>query len=144
MKDRTRTVVDTNALISRLLLPNSVPGRAVSMAVDAGLLLVSESTMNELVEVLSRPKFDRYVSRADRQQFFRLLARVVELVPILCPIQACRDPKDDKFLEVAVNGSADLIVTGDAGLLSLHPFQNISILTPNSYLEWKRQSRKDV
>lgn len=135
MKNRMRIVVDTNALISRLLLPDSVPGRAVSKAINTGLLLVSESTMTELADVLSRPKFDRYVSTEDRQQFFRLLGRVVEFVSILCPIRACRDPKDDKFLEVAVNGSADLIVTGDADLLSMHPFQNISILTPSSYLE---------
>jgi predicted nucleic acid-binding protein len=57
------------------------------------------------------------------------------MVSILRSIQTCRDPRDDKFLEAAVNGCADLIVTGDADLLVLHPFSNISIMTPHAYLE---------
>ncbi|HET9086950.1 MAG TPA: putative toxin-antitoxin system toxin component, PIN family [Acidobacteriaceae bacterium] len=135
MKERQRIVVDTNALISRLLLPHSVPGRAVTKAVDSAQLLVSEATMNELADVLSRPKFDRYISLEDRQQFLVLLGRVVEFVSILRSIRICRDPGDDKFLEAAVNGSADLIVTGDADLLILHPFLTIPIVTPNAYLQ---------
>jgi predicted nucleic acid-binding protein len=53
----------------------------------------------------------------------------------LAPIRACRDPRDDKFLEVAVNGRADAIVTGDQDLLVLNPFQGIPILSPAGYLE---------
>jgi putative PIN family toxin of toxin-antitoxin system len=55
-------------------------------------------------------------------------------VDIPFPIRACRDPRDDKFLEVAVHGRADLIVTGDTDLLALHPFRGISILTPAEYV----------
>jgi putative PIN family toxin of toxin-antitoxin system len=58
-----------------------------------------------------------------------------EIIPILSSIQACRDPRDDKFLEVAVHDQADLIVTGDCDLLDLHPFRGISILSPAAYLE---------
>jgi putative PIN family toxin of toxin-antitoxin system len=134
MKERQRIVVDTNALISRLLLPHSDPGRAVTKAVDSAQLLVSEATMNELADVLSRPKFDRYLSLEERQQFLLLLGRVVEFVSVLRSVRICRDPRDDKFLEAAVNGSANLIVTGDADLLALHPFNDISIVTPNTYL----------
>ena len=130
-----RIVVDTNALISRLLVPQSAPGRAVRKAVDAGQLLVSQDTLNELADVLSRAKFDAYVSLDDRQEFFRRLSGVTELVSINYRIQACRDPKDDKFLELAVNGNADLLVTGDDDLLVLNPFRGIPIITPASYLE---------
>jgi predicted nucleic acid-binding protein len=49
-------------------------------------------------------------------------------------IRACRDPKDDKFLELAVHGRADLIVTGDQDLHTLNPFRGIAILTPNAFL----------
>lgn len=135
MKDRQRLVLDTNVLISRLLLPGSVPAQAARKAVDSGQLLISEATMLELVEVLGRPKFDRYIAIEDRQQFLRLLGRIAELVPIVHTVHACRDPKDDKFLEAAVNGNAGLIITGDADLLALYPFQNIAILTPAAYLE---------
>lgn len=53
-----------------------------------------------------------------------------ELVAITQRIAACRDPTDDKFLELAVNGRADAIVTGDADLLALNPFRGIPIVTP--------------
>src|SRR6266851_9018729 len=110
---RERIVVDNNALISRLFLPASTPGRAVRKAVGEAQLLISEATLNELADVLSRPKLDPYVTIEDRQEFFRLLGRVGEMIPIVYTIRACRDPKDDKILEVAVNGNATLIVTGD-------------------------------
>ncbi len=135
MRRRERIVADTNALISRLLIPSSVPSRAVHRAVDTGILLVSESTMNELADVLAHPKFDRYISLGDRQQFLRLLGRMAEFVPIVYPMRACRDPKDDKFLEVALNGRADLILTGDTDLLTLHPWQGIAIVSPADYLK---------
>jgi uncharacterized protein len=129
-----RVVVDTNVLISRLLLPASVPGRAVRKAVDAGQLLVSEATMAELAAVLGRAKLDPYLSIADRQEFIRLLGRIAEMVPIVRAVRACRDPGDDKFLEVAVNGRADLIITGDRDLLALDASMDIAILAPAAYL----------
>ena len=135
MRSRLRIVVDTNALVSRLLLPSSVPGQAVRKAVDNSILLVSEATMNELADVLARQKFDRYISLEDRQQFLRLLGRLAEFVPIVYPVRECRDPQDDKFLEVALNGKADLIVTGDPDLLALHPWRDIAILSPTNYLK---------
>ncbi len=135
MRLRRRIVVDTNALISRLLLPSSVPGQAVRRAVDNSIPLVSEATMNELADVLARAKFDRYISLEDRQQFLRLLGRVAEFVPIVNRVHDCRDPKDNKFLEVALNGKADLILTGDADVLALHPWRDIEILSPGDYLK---------
>lgn len=134
MTPRERIVVDTNVLISRLLLPDSIPGRAVRKAVDIGQLLVSEGTMAELADVAGRAKFDPYLSIADRQEFIRLLGRIAEMVPILRVVHACRDPRDDKFLEAAVNGRADLILTGDRDLLALDPFLGIAILSPGAYL----------
>lgn len=132
---RARIVVDTNALVSRLLLADSVPAQAVRKAAGEAQILVSEATMAELADVLARSKFDPYVSIEDRQQFLRLLGRIAEMVPIVHTIRACRDPRDDKFLELAVNGEADLIVTGDADLLALHPFRGIPIITPAAYIE---------
>jgi putative PIN family toxin of toxin-antitoxin system len=134
MSPRLRIVVDTNALISRLLLPNSLAAQAIRKAVDEGQLLASESTITELADVLSRAKFDHYVSLRDRQEFLRLLGGIVELVPIVATVRACRDSNDDKFLEVAVNGNANLIVTGDQDLLALHPFRGMAIRTPAQYL----------
>ncbi|MGH8290951.1 MAG: putative toxin-antitoxin system toxin component, PIN family [Steroidobacteraceae bacterium] len=130
-----RIVADTNSLVSRLLLPESVPAKAVRKAISDGQLLISDATLEELAEVLSRPKFNPYVGVEDRQEFIRVLNRVAERVAIISPVKACRDPKDDKFLEVAINGEADLIVTGDKDLLALHPFRGVEIITPREYVE---------
>jgi uncharacterized protein len=138
MKSPQRVVVDNNALISRLLLPSSVPGRAVRQAVNTCQLLISEPVLEELAEVLARRKFDPYVSLEERQEFVRLVGRVAEMVPIVYSIRACRDPEDDKFLELAVNGSAHLIITGDRDLLELHPFRRIPIITPANFLAKRR------
>lgn len=130
-----RLVVDTNVLISRLLLPRSLAARAVDLAIIEGRLLVSEATLSELARVLARPKFDRYVDIRDRQEFIRHLGTLVETVTILQRLQACRDPKDDMFLDVAINGRAGAIITGDADLLALDPFMGIRIVTPAAWLE---------
>jgi uncharacterized protein len=129
-----RIVVDTNALVSRLLLPRSVPAAAVRKATAAGQLLISEATLAELADVLARPKFAAYVSIEDRRQFIRVLGRIAEMVPITRIIRECRDPKDDKVLELAVNGRADVIVTGDQDLLALNPFRGVPIVAPAQYL----------
>jgi uncharacterized protein len=129
-----RVVIDTNVFISRLLLPDSVPGRAARLAIDSGIVLVSEDSLKELADVLGRPKLDAYLALKTRQQFFLEFEEIAELVPIVQRIRACRDPKDDKFLELAVNGRAELILTGDRDLLALHPFSGITIQSPADYL----------
>ncbi len=129
-----RFVVDTNVLVSRLLLPGGVPARALDHALARGVLLVSESTLAELTLVLSRAKFDAYVSRKDRQQFLRKLGGVARTIEIVWRDAACRDPTDDKFLHVAVNGEAEALVSGDRDLLALHPFHGVAILSPGEFL----------
>ncbi len=129
-----RWVVDTNTLVSHLLIPRSLPHLAVQKALSSGDLLVSDSTLQELADVLSRPKFEKYLSLAERNLFFQFLSRVAIQVAILRPIRACRDPKDDKFLEVAISGRADAIITGDSDLLDLNPFLGIPIYTPKAFL----------
>jgi len=127
---RARVVLDTNVLISRMLVPQSVAGRAVSRLLHGTQLLVSEATLGELAQTLLRKKFDRYVSREDRQEFFERFARVAEWVSVTSTIRRCRDPKDDRFLELAVDEAAHLLVTGDQDLLALAPFPSFRVLTP--------------
>lgn len=134
MRTTNRLVVDTNVFVSAIVLPLSVPRRAVDQALDQGVLLFSETTMSELAEVLFRQKLDRYVSREERQRFLRQLTSGAEFVPIVHSLRECRDPKDDKFLEVALNGRADVIITGDVDLLGMHPWREISILRPADFL----------
>ncbi len=87
-----------------------------------------------LRERLLLPKCDPYVTRARRQELLLRLAPLVEIVEVVQQVRACRDPDGDKFLEAAVNGRADVIVTGDRDLLDLHPFRGIVIVGPADYL----------
>jgi|SRR5579864_2374468 len=130
-----RGVVDTNVLVSAVIFPSSVPRQAVDKALDHAVVIFSESTMNELKEVLFRSKFDRYVNREERTLFLAQLGSVAEFVPVIQLVRECRDPKDDKFLEVALNGMADMIITGDGDLLKMHPWRGVAILSPSDYLK---------
>ena len=129
-----RWVLDTNTLVSRLLLPGDTAARAVDHALALGVPLVSNDTLAELAEVLSRPKFDRWVSVDERQRFIELLGGIARRVVITHRVRACRDPRDDKFLHVALNGGAEAIVTGDSDLLVLDPFHGVRMLKPAEFL----------
>ncbi|XZN98656.1 MAG: putative toxin-antitoxin system toxin component, PIN family [Microcoleus sp.] len=130
-----RFVVDTNVLISALLFNNSVPFRAIELAEKQGIILYSEATLNELEQVLNRKKFNKYLSLEDRQVFLLKFISASELVSITEKIAVCRDEKDNKFLELAVSGNANVIVTGDLDLLVLNPFQAVEILTPDIFID---------
>lgn len=130
-----RVVLDTNVLISGLLSTSSTPARAMELAVSRGQLLASTGTLRELVTKLHSPKFDPYVPRERRDALLLRLAPLVEIVEVVQRVQASRDPDDDKSLEVAINGRADVIVTGDRDLRALNPFRRIAILTPAACVE---------
>jgi putative PIN family toxin of toxin-antitoxin system len=136
MSNLGRLVVDTNVVLSAILFPGSVPGRALYLA-QGSVVLASKLTLLELKEVADRSRFDRYVEPEKRHRLVAEYMRATVTVDIPSPIRVCRDPRDDKFLEVAVHGRADVIVTGDLDLLALHPFRGIEILTPADYLERK-------
>ncbi len=133
-----RCIFDTNVLVSALLLPDSKPRHALDVALREGKVLISFATLAELNEVLSRKRFRRYVDEEDVRSFLAALTREAEWVDVEIQIQACRDPKDDKFLELAVSGQATHIVTGDTDLLALNPFQGIEILPPHRLLEIRK------
>ena len=129
-----RFVFDTNVLVSALLLPDSKPRHALDLALQRGKVLLSFAVLAELYEVLKRKRFRRYVDEEDVRTFVAALAREAQWVDVNVRITACRDPKDDKFLELAISGDATHIVTGDSDLLALHPFQGIQIVPPQAIL----------
>ena len=131
---RERVVIDTNVLISGLLSTTSTPAQAVEKAVAKAQLVATMETLRELIEKLHSSKFDPYVRQERRDALLERVASLVEIIDVLQSIRASRDPKDDKFLEAAVNGRADVIVTGDKDLLDLNPFRGIAIMTPAAYL----------
>ena len=135
MANKGRFVFDTNVIVSALLIKKSVARRAFDKAREAGDILLSLEIIEELSEVLGRSAFDSYIDEDDRMQFLTLLVKEATLVEIAERIKECRDPKDDKFLELAVNGKADFIISGDEDLQVLNPFRRIKIVTPREFLE---------
>ena len=141
MSSKANYVFDTNIIVSALLFEDSKPALALQEALDQGNLLLSMEVAEEIAEMLRRSKFDRYVKRKTREEFLRAFILEAVFVEIIKTIKVCRDPKDNKFLELAVNGNASHLITGDEDLLTLNPFQGISILTPNQFLETLPESR---
>lgn len=130
-----RFVFDTNTLVSAALFSTSIPRQALDKALETGTLLVSEQTSFELLTVLLRTKFDKYLQREKRELFLASLLQQTLLIEISEAIAGSRDEKDDKFLEVAINGQADAIVTGDDDLLVLHPFRGVAIVNARDFLD---------
>lgn len=131
---KLRVVIDTNILISGLMSVNSLPQQVFDYATSQAILLISDEVQSEIENVISRPKLQKYITLERRTKFLSELSQQVERVTINQQIRACRDPKDDKFLDLAVCGEANYIITGDTDLLDLHPFQNISIIKAANFL----------
>lgn len=135
MPDELHFVFDTNVLVSALLLRESTARRAFDKALEHGKVLISRETVEELNSVLRRKEFEKYVTEEERVEFITAFVRDGVWVEITEKIDECRDPKDHKFLELAVNGNACYIVTGNENLLVLRSFRGISIVTPRQFLE---------
>jgi uncharacterized protein len=117
MLAKSRFVFDTNATVSAALIKRSISHRAFDKALDGGKLLVSAKTIEELNDVLGRPDFAKYLTEEERLEFLTVLLRETELVAVANHVDACRDARDNKFLELAVSGGADCIIGGDQDLL---------------------------
>ncbi len=129
-----RVVCDTNVLVSAVMFPQSVPGRAFAYARHAGKLLTTPELASELRDVLLRPKVARYITGDLRDEFLAAYLSMAEFVVTTEQITACRDPKDNHVLEAAIDGQATCILSGDKDLLVLNPFRDIPILSPSEFL----------
>ena len=133
-----RVVLDTNILVRALIMPQGSVGPVILHLREGHYtLFYAWSLLEELVDVLNRPRIRvKYnLSEQDIHTVVSLILLRGEEVKNPEPIRACRDPKDNKFLEVAVSGEADVIVSGDEDLLVLNPFRRIPILPPADFLK---------
>lgn len=127
-------VLDASTLVSAAFNSVAVPARAVQRALREDRVAVSEAVMVELLEVLDRPRVARFIDPDLRTE---LLWQLETLGVPFAPAERvtdCRDPKDDKYLELALAAAAWAIVSGDADLLVLHPWRGVRILRPAEYL----------
>lgn len=136
MTTKPRIVFDTNALISALMYPASVSATALTEAVNHFQLVASDSTWSELENVSARKKFAKYWAEQDRLLFLTSLASMTDFHVTQSIIESCLDKTDNKFLELAVDSNAVVIVSGDTHLRSTHPFRNIAIISPSDFLSY--------
>ncbi|HQS30791.1 MAG: putative toxin-antitoxin system toxin component, PIN family [Polaromonas sp. 39-63-203] len=134
-----RVVLDTSTLVSAALRVGSVPHRALLKALGTCEICVSGATLNELEHVLKRDKFDRYLDAETRLAFVALHRQYAHLFAVtdtdeLNVQPACRDPKDNKFLALALVCEADAIISSDHDLLALHPWRAIPVMTPAGFV----------
>lgn len=134
MSCKVRYVFDTNVIVSALLLKGSNPSKAFQYALKHGEVLLSFELLEELSDVLGREKFNRFVTSEERDEFLETFVEMATLVEVIERVQECRDPKDDKILELALNGHAEYIISGDKDLLVLHPFRDVKIVTVEEFL----------
>ncbi len=130
-----RVVLDTSVIVSAVLLPKSLPRRVFDFVLANGVVITCETTILELDEVLRREKFKKYISEEQRLEFVSAFVQQTIVIDVRDSITACRDPKDDKFLEVAISGNATHLISSDQDLLVLHPFRTVEIPSPQAFLQ---------
>ena len=129
-----RAVVDPNVLVAAFVNDAGRPAQSLELVSRRGVLILTHGLLQELTGVLARPYFVARLNAGRRAAIPLTLAGVATFVQPSERIRACRDPKDDQFLEAAVAGAAAFIVTGDADLLALDPFRGIRIVSPATFL----------
>lgn len=135
-----RVVIDTNLFVSSLLNRQGVPARVIDAWRNRNyLLVVSEAIITEIRRVLTSPGIQSKYSILDQdiEALLSLLNQEALVVPGLAEVTGAvpNDPQDEIFLDCALDGEADLIVSGDKHLLNLKAYQNIPILTANQFLD---------
>ncbi len=128
-------IIDTNVLISAAILKQSISDRSVRKAFLNDVVIRSIATTLELSNTLKKKKFDKYFRHEyERDLFIHLFTSQSKIIEVSHSVTICRDPKDNKYLELALSGQAGCIITGDQDLLALNPFENIPIITPLEFL----------
>jgi uncharacterized protein len=127
-------VFDTSTLIGCCLTQQGRPAEALAYATRHYTLAVSSATKAEALDVFRRDKFDAWKSPQDRMIFLNGFLGAAKEFIVAERVNDCRDPKDNKFLELALAAKAIMIVSSDSDLLVLNPYRNVEILTPADFL----------
>ena len=129
----TRAVLDTNTIVSGIGwggTPGAVPDAALAGHCE---IVTSPALLDELRRVLNYPKLQAVIGDAD--ELIKLLALAAIVVTPTEAVEIVRDPDDNRLIEAAQAGEADVIVSGDQDLLTLVDVGQISILAPREFLE---------
>jgi putative PIN family toxin of toxin-antitoxin system len=134
-----RAVLDTNIYISALVFPGGRAEKAVHAAADGRFdLLISKPIILEVLDILAR-KFGRDSEELSRVAL--LLADLASVIQLRKKLKVLRDDPDNRILECALSGHADMVVTGDQAMLKLEAIEGARILALREFLEMINRSR---
>lgn len=129
-----RVILDTNLLISALLSKN-LRERLETVVIEPNLnLLVCNELLDEFYNVVQRPKFNKYISQSQLNDYIKFLQSKFNYIKLISNIDICRDHADNFLLALAQDGNADYLITGDNDLLVLGNFGQTRIVTLTTYI----------
>ncbi len=97
--------------------------------------MASTAMLDELRASFRKPRHIKYASVEARLSYADAFEAQALKVVVTASVVACRDPKDDKVLELAVTTAAPIIISGDKDLLTMNPFRDIEIMSPRQFLD---------
>lgn len=133
---KDRIIIDTNIWISFLLTRNFSKLDKI-ITDDKITLIFSQDLVDEFIEVTQRDKFKKYFDLADIERLLLKINSIATIIDVKSKVVACRDPKDDFLLSLAIDSEATHIITGDKDLLDLKKYEKTRILTITEYFSNK-------
>lgn len=128
-------VIDTNVLISAGLLPESTTAQALALAVEHFVIAQNQETWRELETRIARPKFDRYFGDSGRLRHLVAIAQSIQRFEVATEVEVSRDKTDDKFIALAIDSGAKIVISGDLDLKDLQTYKGLEILSPAQFLD---------
>ena len=128
-------VFDTNVLISAGLLPQSKTAQVLAIAVTHFVIAQNQATWLELETRIAKKKFDNYFGENGRLRHLIKIAQSVQFFQATAGVEVSRDDTDDKFIELAIDCGAKIIISGDADLREIKSYRGIHILSPAQFFE---------
>jgi uncharacterized protein len=126
-------ILDTNTFVSGIIFKGDLLRRLVNLAVDEYRLVFSNETWDELSKVFQREKFEENLPLGTRLSVLAFLASTVTVIHPTSIVSDCRDPKDNKFLALALDANVETIISGDGDLKALDPWRGIRIVSPEEF-----------
>jgi putative PIN family toxin of toxin-antitoxin system len=128
-------VIDTNVLISAGLLPQSKTAQVLALAVEHFVIAQNQQTWHELETRIARPKFDRYFGDSGRMTHLVKIAQSIQHFEVTAEVAVSRDPTDDKFIALALDAGASILISGDPDLTEVRMHQGVEVLSPGHFFE---------
>ena len=128
-------VIDTNVLISAGLLPESKTAQVLALAVENFVIAQNQDTWYELETRIARPKFDRYFGESGRLRHLVAIAQSIQHFEVVTEVSVSRDKTDDKFIALAIDSGATVLISGDPDLKDVQTYEGIEILSPAQFFE---------